>query len=119
MRTIEFRSNLPTLNGLQQVRMCGRIDVPAHARRARQVHEGVRCKVRRLGVATLRERMVCAADEVEVIAAEPLRLQLGCPGTCRGQREIGLSTLRALAQFQLDEARKCGTVIQAAGIEPE
>ena len=88
---------------------CGRkrgVEVLAHAARARQVDEGPGRQVaqpdRR---APLRQRMVGAADEMEVVAAEQLGAQLGRLGAHR-RRARSRPARRAPARCRARTARR-------------
>jgi len=76
---------------VHRLRPEGGVEVLAHAAGPRQVDEGPRRQVaqpdRR---ARPGQRMVGAADEMEVVGAEHLRLQLRRLGAHRGEREVGL-----------------------------
>ncbi len=78
------------------LRMERGLQVLAHAARARQVDERPCGEVAHAQLACARERMVGAAHEVEVVAAEQLGAQLGCVGTDRREREIGAPARDAL-----------------------
>ena len=81
---------------VHRLRMERRVEVLAHAARARQVDERPRGEVAQLDRLRGGERMVGAADEVEVVGAEDVGLQLGRLGAHRREREVGAHRRHAL-----------------------